>query len=125
MNARSGTPGTLSAQLAEWAVATREDALPEDVAHMVDRLLLDVAGLCVAARGADYVAAILAATEAGGQCTALGHEGGRNMYDAALINGTAAHGEDFDDTFEGGPIHSSAVIMPAVLAVCERFGRSG
>ena len=42
-----------------------------------------------------------------------------------MINGTAAHGEDFDDTFEGGPVHSSAVIVPAVLAACERFGRDG
>ncbi len=42
------------------------------------------------------------------------------LYSAALVNGTAAHGEDFDDTFEGGPVHSSAVIVPAVLAACER-----
>jgi 2-methylcitrate dehydratase PrpD len=45
--------------------------------------------------------------------------------DAALLNGTAAHGEDFDDTFEGGPVHSGAVVVPAVLAACERFGRDG
>jgi 2-methylcitrate dehydratase PrpD len=42
-----------------------------------------------------------------------------------MINGTAAHGEDFDDSFEGGPVHSGAVIVPAVLAACERFGRDG
>ena len=39
---------------------------------------------------------------------------------AAFVNGTAAHGEDFDDTFEGGPVHAGAVIVPAVLAVAER-----
>ena len=39
---------------------------------------------------------------------------------AALVNGTAIHGEDFDDTFEGGPVHAGAVIVPAVLAACER-----
>jgi 2-methylcitrate dehydratase PrpD len=44
---------------------------------------------------------------------------------AALINGTAAHGEDFDDTFEGGPVHAGAVIVPAVLAACERHGGGG
>ena len=38
---------------------------------------------------------------------------------AALINGTAAHGEDYDDTFEGGPVHAGAVIVPAVLAAAE------
>ena len=39
---------------------------------------------------------------------------------AAFVNGTAAHGEDFDDTFEGGPVHAGAVIVPAILAVAER-----
>ncbi len=88
-------------------------------------LLLDVAGLCVAARNSDYVRALLASVDAGGPCTALGHPDGYRAEDAAMINGTAAHGEDFDDTFEGGPVHSGAVIVPAVLAACERFGRDG
>jgi 2-methylcitrate dehydratase PrpD len=44
---------------------------------------------------------------------------------AAFVNGTAAHGEDFDDTFEGGPVHAGAVIVPAVLATGERFGVDG
>jgi 2-methylcitrate dehydratase PrpD len=42
-----------------------------------------------------------------------------------LVNGTAAHGEDFDDTFEGGPVHAGAVIVPAVLAACERHNPDG
>src|SRR5262245_66529395 len=44
---------------------------------------------------------------------------------AAFVNGTAAHGEDFDDTFEGGPVHAGAVIVPAVLAVAEEEGLAG
>lgn len=88
-------------------------------------LLLDVAGLCVAARGTDYVHATLASTASSGKATAIGHEGGLGPYDAALVNGTAAHGEDFDDTFEGGPIHAGAVIVPAVLAAAEHRGLSG
>ena len=42
-----------------------------------------------------------------------------------MVNGTAIHGEDFDDTFEGGPIHAGAVIVPAVLAACERHNLDG
>jgi 2-methylcitrate dehydratase PrpD len=71
------------------------------------------------------VKALVAGVDAGGPCTAIGHPGGYNPADAALINGTAAHGEDFDDTFEGGPVHSGAVIVPAVLATCERFRCDG
>ena len=37
----------------------------------------------------------------------------------------AAHGEDYDDTFEGGPVHSGAVIIPAALAIGEMEGLSG
>jgi len=87
---------------------------------IVEKLLIDVAGLCVAARNTDYVRAALAGWEASGKCTAIGHARALDSAGAAFVNGTAAHGEDFDDTFEGGPVHAGAVIVPAVLALCER-----
>lgn len=99
--------------------------LPADAAETARKLVVDVAGLCVAARRAPYVAAALAAVDRGGACTALGHAGACDAFGAALVNGTAAHGEDFDDTFEGGPVHSGAVIVPAVMAACEREGLGG
>lgn len=54
-----------------------------------------------------------------------GMRGGWPGFDAALLNGTAAHGEDYDDTFEGGPVHAGAVLVPALLALCEREGLGG
>jgi 2-methylcitrate dehydratase PrpD len=71
------------------------------------------------------VASALASAVDGGACTALGHARRLGLYDAALANGTAAHGEDYDDTFEGGPVHAGAVIVPAVLAIAEQRGLSG
>jgi 2-methylcitrate dehydratase PrpD len=100
-------------------------AVPARVRERAEALLIDVVGLCVAARRTDYIQAVVRALDAGGPCTAIGHEDTFSPADAAIINGTAAHGEDFDDTFEGGPVHSSAVVVPAVLAACERFGRDG
>jgi 2-methylcitrate dehydratase PrpD len=44
---------------------------------------------------------------------------------AAFVNGIAAHGEDFDDTYEGGPVHAGVVIVPALLAAAERHALSG
>jgi 2-methylcitrate dehydratase PrpD len=85
-----------------------------------EKLLIDVAGLCVAARKSDYVGAALTAWESAGNCTAIGHTRTLDSAGAAFVNGTAAHGEDFDDTFEGGPVHAGAVIVPAILAVAER-----
>jgi len=107
--------------LADAALAARPDAAMHKAAT---RLLLDVVGLCIAARRTDYVAPLLAAAEPG-SFTAIGHARKFTASDAALINGTAAHGEDFDDTFEGGPIHAGAVMVPAMLAAAERFGLSG
>jgi len=92
---------------------------------MCEAVLMDVAGLCVAARGSDYLQAALRATSEPGACTLIGHSGGYNVATAALCNGTAAHGEDYDDTFEGGPVHAGAVIVPALLATAEQHGLSG
>ena len=88
-------------------------------------LLVDVAGLCVTVREADYIKASLAGWEDDGPCTAIGHARTMTAAGAAFVNGTAAHGEDFDDTFEGGPVHAGAVIVPAVLAACERHNPDG
>src|SRR6202008_2910989 len=99
--------------------------LPPAVRGKCEDLLIDVIGLCLTARNADYVKAALAGWDEEGSCTAIGHARGMNAAGAAFVNGTAAHGEDFDDTFEGGPVHAGAVIVPAVLAIAEREKLSG
>lgn len=99
--------------------------VPSKLKDVCEMLLADVTGLCVASRHLDYIGSVKAALDPGGPCTAIGHAGGFDPAVAAIINGTAAHGEDFDDTFEGGPVHAGAVILPAVLAAAERHGLSG
>lgn len=99
--------------------------LPDTVRRKCEDLLVDVVGLCVTARNEDYVKATLAALDDEGPCTAIGHARRLSAAGAALVNGTAAHGEDFDDTFEGGPVHAGAVVVPAVLAACERHDADG
>ena len=115
---------TLSERLAEWGAALAPGAIPTAMAAKTEEILVDVVGLCLAARRTDYVASVLAAAERGDH-VAIGHGVRLTAADAALLNGTAAHGEDFDDTFEGGPVHSGAVIIPAVLAAGERENLSG
>ena len=123
MNAPSAQ--SVAEVLVDQALRLRGAAIPAAVRERAEQLLIDIVGLCVAARGTDYIKALVAAADSGGGCTAIGHAATYGAGTAALINGTAAHGEDFDDTFEGGPVHSSAVVIPAVLAACERFGRDG
>jgi 2-methylcitrate dehydratase PrpD len=107
------------------AFAGMPRTLPAPVTRMCDAVLMDVAGLCVAARHTDYVRAAVAASAEPGACTLIGHTGGFNVVTAALCNGTAAHGEDYDDTFEGGPVHTGAVIIPAILATAEQHALAG
>ncbi len=99
--------------------------LPDAVRAKCEDLLVDVVGLAVTARNEDYVKAALAACDDDGPCIAIGHQRLLSAAAAALVNGTAIHGEDFDDTFEGGPVHAGAVIVPAVLAACERHKLDG
>src|SRR5256885_16370677 len=124
MNAPVGVQSVAERLVAATASLSSGD-IPAQVRLRCGDLLVDVGGLCVAARASDYVRALVASVDGGGPCTAIGHAGGLRAEDAAMIAGTAAPGEDFDDTFEGGPVHSGAVIVPAVLAACERFQRDG
>src|ERR1700691_1584134 len=115
----------IAEQLAHKICALDATRLPDAVRRKCEDLLVDVVGLAVTARNEDYVKAALAACDDDGPCTAIGHARTLSAAGAALVNGTAAHGEDFDDTFEGGPVHAGAVIVPAVLAACERHNPDG
>src|SRR5262245_19180 len=108
------------------SIATLDAArLPPNVRRTCEDLLVDVVGLCVTVRDADYIKSAIAAWDDEGACTAIGHATPMSAAGAAFVNGTATHGEDFDDTFEGGPVHAGAVIVPAVLAACERHNPDG
>ncbi|MBI3504140.1 MAG: MmgE/PrpD family protein [Proteobacteria bacterium] len=113
---------TIAESLVESCLAAKPTPA---VAAMAQKLLTDIAGICVAARETDFLAAARAGVDEGGTCTTIGLPGRFTAADAAMLNGVAAHGEDFDDTFEGGPVHAGAVILPAVLATAERHGVSG
>jgi 2-methylcitrate dehydratase PrpD len=112
---------TLAAKIA----ALKPGVLPASTAQKCEDLLIDIVGLCVTARNEDYVRSAMAGCDDDGPCTVIGHKRTLTAAGAAFVNGTAAHGEDFDDTFEGGPVHAGAVIVPAVLAACERHNPDG
>src|SRR5450755_5074654 len=111
--------------LADKIVALRVGGQPAATTRKCEDLLIDVVGLCVTARNQDYIASALAGCDDDGPCTVVGHARTLTAAGAAFVNGTAIHGEDFDDTFEGGPVHAGAVIVPAVLAACERHRPDG
>ena len=115
---------SIAQRLARAVVASQPAADPQ-AAAVAQRLLLDIAGICVAARHERYVQAAIASIDQPGPCTVIGSGLQLGVEGAAFVNGTAAHGEDFDDTYEGGPVHAGAVIVPAVLAAAQRHAASG
>jgi 2-methylcitrate dehydratase PrpD len=115
----------LAEHLANTIATLDPHQLPPNVRRTCEDLLVDCIGLCVTVRNADYIRSSVAAWDDEGSCTAIGHAKPMSPAGAAFVNGTAIHGEDFDDTFEGGPVHAGAVIVPAVLAACERYNPDG
>ncbi len=115
-------PGTLtvSQRLAAWASSLAPGDLPAATVEKNRNILVDIVGLCVAARAQDYVIAAKTAAEPGDHII-IGHRERVSPTSAALVNGTAAHGEDFDDTFVGGPVHSGVVMVPALLAAAQTY----
>jgi 2-methylcitrate dehydratase PrpD len=118
-------PETVSERMAASFAALSLADLPDKARETGINDLIDMAGLCIAARKTDYLAKIIDGCDADGPCTAIGQSRGLDAAGAAIVNGVATHGEDFDDTLEGAPIRVGAMVIPAVLAACERFERSG
>ena len=95
--------------------------LPPDVERAAGRTLLNVLGTAVSAAGSDAVRVLLAAAdEAGGgvgHVTVPGLARTLDPYWAALVIGTSAHLDDFDDTHLATVIHPGAASLAAALSL--------
>src|SRR3984957_14483386 len=92
------------------------------------RSLLNVLGTAVSAAGSDAVRVLLAAAdEAGGAgpVTVPGLARTLDPYWAALVIGTAAHLDDFDDTHLATVIHPGASALAAVASLVPETAPSG
>lgn len=117
---------TVSETFADWLCGLDRAAIPDTAAAGVTDTIIDTVALAFAARETDYITALRKGWQgAAGPSTVFGHRETCDPVTAAMINGTAAHGEDFDNSYEGCPVHSGTVIVPAVLAVAEARGLSG
>jgi 2-methylcitrate dehydratase PrpD len=59
------------------------------------------------------------------ECTVVGSNVKAVAGDAALANGTMAHGFEVDDVYIPGIHHPGVVVVPAALAMAEREGSTG
>ena len=112
---------TVSETLADWIAGFDLADLPARPRAGCADTVLDTVGLAVAALETDYGRAVRAAFDDPGDATVFGLPDGHAPEAAAAINGTCGHGEDYDNTFEGCPVHSGVVIVPALIAAGERY----
>src|SRR5437879_2679708 len=117
---------TLAERLAAFTASLSFDALPDEVVASVRLRTLDVLGIALASSRGDWAPAVIdLAGEGGGECTVVGTARSAPVPLAILINGTLAHGLDFDDTHAASITHASAVILPTVLALAEAYELDG
>ena len=118
---------TLSARLAGFTAATVAN-LPARIRADSLARVTDTLGISLAARGTEPVRAALDLVRGWGgnaQASVFGYPDRVPAPAAALVNGTAAHALDFDDTHVPSILHPSASVVPAALAAAEEAGASG
>lgn len=114
--------------LAHFACTLTADVLPVTVVDRAKYLLFDHLGVALAGMRTEAATSVLGAiTELGasGDALILGHTRTASAPAAALINGTAAHCLEMDDTHQGGSIHLGASVFPAALACAAMAPTSG
>jgi 2-methylcitrate dehydratase PrpD len=119
---------TFAQRLATFAGGLAPSAVPRDVAEQATRLLLDTAGVTLAAVPEDFAGSIhTVARGLGGppEASLWGARERVGMAAAVLANGTLAHGLDYDDTLEEAIVHTGACCVTAALAAGEARHASG
>ncbi len=117
-------PPDLVEVFADHVARARFDALPPEAAEAAKKSILDTMGVILAASGLEPAASPVTqlALESGGhpESTLLAFDTRTSAPMAAFANGALAHCLDFDDHTPWGQ-HSASTIVPAVLAVAERY----
>jgi 2-methylcitrate dehydratase PrpD len=102
--------------------------LPPAVSRAARRTLLNVLGTAASAAGSPAVTVLLAAAAeqgSAGDVRVPGLAGTLDPYWGALVTGTAAHLDDFDDTHLATVIHPGAATLATVLSLAPETAPSG
>src|SRR5450759_2458127 len=119
---------SLARQFAERVTALHYEDLPPEAVYWSKVAVLDTVGVTLAGavEAAPKILSEILGLQAGaGPSLVLGTNLRASPLDAALVNGTASHALDFDNTSNTMAGHMSASMIPALLAAGEAFGASG
>ncbi len=102
------------------------DVLPKKICEVNKASMIDCVGVTLSGSKtaeADVIERYLRRRPAYEEAVVAGRGWQCDMLGSALINGTMAHAEDFDDCGRGG--HITAVLVPAALSPAAYYHRSG
>src|ERR1700681_375573 len=115
--------------IAKFVSELRYDAIPAEVVHRIKLLMLDALGCALYSADLPWSRILqdaLGAIDTTTQCAVWGTERRLSSPHAVLVNGTQVQGVELDDVHRAGVLHVGAVVLPALIAICEmRQGMSG
>lgn len=128
-------PSSPTAHIAEFASDCPFEKFPAPVVALAKKSMLDALGVGLAGAGSDEAAILRRYVEdmaAASGVVMFGSSAPAPPPLAALVNGTAMHVDDYDDTLRSsvtevdkGSVHPTAAILSALLALGERDSRPG
>ena len=122
------TTGSVTTDFCAAMLDAAASPLPPEVSRAARRTLLNVLGTAASAAGSPAVTVLLAAAaEQGsvGDVQVPGLARTLDPYWGALVTGTAAHLDDFDDTHLATVIHPGAATLATVLSLAQETAPSG
>jgi 2-methylcitrate dehydratase PrpD len=117
-----------TSRLAEFVCGTELREIPGSALIKARECFLDWQGVALAGSkdpASKIVMEYVAAAGGEEEASVIGSRIRTNLANAALANGLMGHALDFDDYHDGTVIHASAACVPAILAVAEKYHRSG
>ena len=116
----------LTAELGHFVSGLTLKDIPAEAQAVAKTGIADCFGVMIAGARDPVVALLdreMAGSDSAAQASLIPSLKKRNVEDAALVNGAAAHVLDYDDVTLDG--HPSAVLVPAIIAQGEVLGASG
>lgn len=119
---------SIALEVARRINALQVDQFPAEAVDWAKVAVIDLIGCALAGAPEDTTDIVLkaaATSVADDGCVVIGRGEKLRALDAALVNGTAGHALDFDDTSKSMAGHPTVVIAPALLALSEQQKASG
>ncbi|KJH73703.1 MmgE/PrpD family protein [Pseudomonas sp. ES3-33] len=122
--AQATDPKGPTGALATWVAETSLDSIPIAVQERAKYLLLDGFGCMLVGSHLDWSdLGVHAITDfdTGGEAMIVGWGGKKtSAYSAAMLNSSFVQGFELDDYYPAAPLHSNAILLPAMLPVLQK-----